>query len=178
MWVPGGTTRGGGVKNHTRALIHHVSRGGLCHVEDPLEVDAQYLVPFFWRDIKEVVTDADAGVVDQHVDRSHAINRRGKCSLYLFQARYVSVEHPGQLRQLLGNPSSCLGTMIEDANGAVLLQKARRGGLAYATGSTGHQHVLTIQSAHCSPPFICILFVLILHLPIALTILTNSSNPF
>ena len=59
---------------------------------------------------------------------------------------------PAQLRQLSGNPGSCRGVAIEDANGAALFQKATRGGLADATGSTGHQHVFALQAAHRSPP--------------------------
>ena len=95
---------------------------------------------------------ADAGVVDQHVDRPHVVDRLREGHLYLFHARHVGIEHPTQLRQLLGNPSSRLGVAIEDTNGAAFFQKARRGGLAYATGSTGHQHVFAHQTTHWSLP--------------------------
>ena len=54
--------------------------------------------------------------------------------------------------QFLGNPRPRIRVAIEDANGAALFEKTRRGSPTYAARAARHQYVLALQAAHGSPP--------------------------
>ena len=77
------------------AALPHVAGCGLRYVENSREIYRDDFGPVFGRDIEKVVTDADSGVVDEHVDGVHEADRLFKCGLHLKQIRDVGGDSPG-----------------------------------------------------------------------------------
>src|SRR5690606_28813464 len=61
-----------------------------AHEEGAAQVHAQDLVELREADVLELVADADAGIVDQHIDRAMFIPRRGNEFFHLSGVRYVA----------------------------------------------------------------------------------------
>ena len=108
---------GGSLQNHSAARLdrktfHHVASRGLGNIEDAREIYGDHLIPFFGSDVKEVVTDADAGIVDEHVDSVHHADRISKRGFHLHQVGDVGDDRLGQSRQLVANGGACFGIAV------------------------------------------------------------------
>ena len=74
---------GGCLQNHAAAPLPHMTCRGLRDVEHAREVYGDDLVPFFGCDVKKIVADADAGIVDDDVHAAQDAHRIGKRRLHL-----------------------------------------------------------------------------------------------
>ena len=70
------------------------------------------------------MANADPGVVDQYVDRPHAINGLGKCGLHLGKIGNVGGEHACQAWQFSGDPIASLFAAVQNTDRAAFFKKA------------------------------------------------------
>src|SRR5581483_7962756 len=97
VWVTHDAVGGSSLQNYSPMVLHHVARSGLRHVENTSEVDGNYFVPLFGRDIEKIMANADTGVIDQDIDAAHDSYSIVECPLYFFEVRNVCVEGSGQI---------------------------------------------------------------------------------
>src|ERR1700722_3909501 len=142
----------GGLQDHSGTLscgsLHHVAGSGLRHVEDSSQIDPDDLLPLFGSDVEEFVADADAGVVDEHIDAVHDANRVGHRGFDLHEVGDVGDDGFGDERKLMTNGCTGFGIVIEDADARAFLEKARGGGSANAAGASGDEDAFVGQAAH------------------------------
>ncbi len=87
--------------------------------EYPLEVDGQAVIPIFAGCLQHWLVDADASVVDQHVNPPVLIEGRLHHGLDLLFVRYVAVDKEGvaaRLADLLGRLLARFLVPVDDHN--------------------------------------------------------------
>ena len=146
------------MQNHSaaalgRKTLPHVARGGLRYVEDAGEIHGDDLVPFFGSDFEEAVADADAGVVDEHIDAAHGADRFGERGFYLHQVGDVGDDGFGDCRQLVTKGGAGCGIAVEDADLRTFFEKTRGGGGADSAGASGDQDSFVFQASHGARAF-------------------------
>src|ERR1019366_7501628 len=119
-------------------------------VEDARQIYGDYLVPFFGSDLEEAVADADAGVVDEHIDSVHHANCVGECGFHLHQVGDVGDDGLGDSRQLVTNGFARFSVTIKDADAGTFFQEACGGGCADSAGASGDEDSFVFQAAHRS----------------------------
>ncbi len=62
------------------------------------------------------MADADAGVVDQDIYRSHTIDSLSKCGLDIVRFRYIGLYCAGEVRQFLPYPGQRIRIAIKNAD--------------------------------------------------------------
>src|SRR6266852_5409988 len=81
------------LENYAASALHHVARCCLGNVKNAGEVHGDHFVPLFRRDVEKVVTDADAGIVNQNIHCAHQASSFREGRLYLLQVRHVGGNH-------------------------------------------------------------------------------------
>ncbi len=146
--LPDEAVGGGGLENHAAAPLPHVARGGLGHVENSGQVHGEDAVPFVGGDVDEIVSDGDAGVVDEHVDRTHEADGFGKGTLDLVEPGDVSGDRAREFRKLALNFGAALFIAVEDNDAGAFFQEASCRGCADAAGASGDEDTFVLQTSH------------------------------
>ena len=89
------------VQDDAAVVRHHVARGRLRDVEDAAQVHGQHPVPFLGRDVEKVVTNADAGIVDDDVEAAQADDHITDRMLYPAGVADISLESPNDAGQFV-----------------------------------------------------------------------------
>ena len=139
---------GGGIENDAAAVLRHVARRGLRHMEDAGQVYGENPLPFFRRDVEKLVTNADARVVDDDVQPIQRDNDIAESLLHLPAIRHVGQKSPADPWKILANPVAEAFIAIENSHARAFLQKARGGGGSDAAGASGDDHSFALESAH------------------------------
>ena len=94
------------------------------------------------------MADADAGVVDQHVNAAHRANCLGQRGFHLHQVGDVGDDGFGQTGQLVPDGITPLSVAVQDADLRTFLQKSCGGGGADSAGTTGDEYPFPCQTSH------------------------------
>src|SRR6266849_6268655 len=136
------------LQNYAATALHHVPGGRLRYVEDAGEVHGDHFVPLFWGNVEKVVTNADAGVVDENVDPAHNASGFREGCLHLLEVRHISRNRGRQAGEFVLDILASLVVAVEHAHYRALLEKAGRRRGADAAGATGDQDSFRFQAAH------------------------------
>src|SRR5271165_6352610 len=118
-------------------MLHHVASGGLRHVENASQVHGKNRVPLFRGDVEKLVANADACVVDDHVQAAELAYNRSEGLLHLRVIGDIREERPGDCRDFLTDLLAGALVAVEDGDTRAFLQKARSGGRTDAAGTSG-----------------------------------------
>ena len=77
-------------------MLPHVAGRRLRHVKHARQIHRDDFVPFFGSDLEKVMANADAGIVDQHIDSAHDANRLVECGLHLLEVGNIGIEAPAK----------------------------------------------------------------------------------
>ncbi len=123
-------------------------RGGLRHIEDSREIYRDHLVPLFGSDVEKVVANANAGVVDEDIDRAHCADRLGESGFDLLQVSHVGDDGLRYFRELPAKRVASFGVAVENTDVRAFFEKASGSGRADAAGAAGDQDSFVGQAPH------------------------------
>ena len=97
---------------------------------------------------EKFVTNANAGIIDQHIDAAHQANGLLKGILHPIIIRDIGDNGPSELRQILLNPFAGFLIAIKNADRRALFEKPGSRGRANTTGATSNEHTFALQASH------------------------------
>jgi hypothetical protein len=117
----------------------------LAAQEHAVEVDGVDAAPFLERDVLDRLAEADAGRVQQHMQRAELVDCFPDAGLPVFLARDVEFHEVPGGAQLGGNGLAAIDGDVGDHDAGTLLGHQDRGVGAEPRGATGDQRDLALQ---------------------------------
>ena len=69
---------GSGIQDHSAVVFHHVAGRGLRDIENAGQVHGKHPAPLLGRDVEKLVTNADAGIVDDDIHSAQIAHNGGE----------------------------------------------------------------------------------------------------